>query len=677
MWRLIVVCALGACLLSLGAYRAYALDGVPAGVAESGAVLKGLGRGTQPLTGPWKFHVGDDPAWASPGFDDSAWEQIETGKTWEEQGHHGYTGFAWYRRQLTLGGETSKDFDLALLLSKVDSAAEIYWNGVKVGSYGKVPPKPVWYGWGRTREEVFQLGPATPGVLAIRVWKAPRSFYNEPNEGGLTDVPVAGSPWGLRGVAMTARYERLRKGLLDICVACVCLVVGMLALLIWLRNRGQRMLLWLALAMIFQAARYVLLSSPKVFTFRVAYGLVAVFVAINMIAIWFLLIELLDLKDHKTLVKWTWIFAVIEVVFDTADSSLQLFDWTTWHGNTFLILDTALTIPAIYGELWGLVIVFAAFGKRMDGARWMLAFAALLANLQSAVYDTTGLGMRWTHLTISLKMQEPLFTIAGNPVNAEVIINAFLLIAVLYAAWQSLVEHRERQAALELEMRNARAVQQVMIPDELPRVEGFRIESAYEPAGEVGGDFYQVLPLKRGGALVVIGDVSGKGMPAAMTASLLVGAVRTLTKYTDSPAEILATLNERMMARNQEGFTTCLVVRVDVDGSTSMANAGHLAPYWNGVEFEIENGLPLGIMADVEYAETMLQLEPTDTLMLMSDGVVEARSATGELFGFERTQKIAKEQAEKVVRTAQAFGQKDDITVLTLEFVGAAVASRV
>ncbi len=639
----------------------------------SSAVLGGLGRGTQALTGPWQFHVGDDPAWASPSFDDSGWEQIETGKTWEEQGHYGYTGFAWYRRKLTLGEQTSKDFDLALLFAQVDSSAEIYWNGVKVGSYGKVPPNPVWYGWGRTREEIFQLGPARSGVLALRVWKAPRSFFNEPNEGGLRSVPVAGSPWGLTGVAVLAQYDRLRKELLNICIAFVCMIVGVLALLMWLRNRGQLMLLWLALAMIFQAGRYALLSSPWVFTFRVAYGLVAPFVAINVIAIWFLLIELLGLKDHKTLVKWTWIIAVIQLTFDCADAALQLFNWTTWPGNTFLILDTVLTIPAIYGELWGLVIVFAAFGKRMDGARWMLALAALLANLQSAVFDTTGLGMRWTHLTIATRMQGPLFTIGATPVNAEAVINTFLLIAVLFVAWQSMVEYRERQAALELEMRNARAVQQVMIPDVLPRVEGFRIESAYEPAGEVGGDFYQVLPLKKGGALVVIGDVSGKGMPAAMTASLLVGAVRTLTQYTDSPAEILGALNERMLARNQEGFTTCLVARAGVDGVITVANAGHLAPYKNGVEMEIANGLPLGITADAEYDETTLQLKPADTLMLMSDGVVEARSATGELFGFERTQTITKEPAGKVVKAAQAFGQQDDITVLTLGFDGAAV----
>jgi serine phosphatase RsbU (regulator of sigma subunit) len=158
------------------------------------------------------------------------------------------------------------------------------------------------------------------------------------------------------------------------------------------------------------------------------------------------------------------------------------------------------------------------------------------------------------------------------------LVNTFLLIAILYSAWRYLVEHGHRQNALEQEMRNARAVQQVLIPDEIPSVPGFKIESVYKPAGEVGGDFFQILPIGDDGVLVVIGDVSGKGVPAAMTVSLLVGTVRTLAHYTLSPGEILAAMNQRMLSRSRGGFTTCLVMRIDADGSMVVANAGHLAP---------------------------------------------------------------------------------------------------
>jgi serine phosphatase RsbU (regulator of sigma subunit) len=169
---------------------------------------------------------------------------------------------------------------------------------------------------------------------------------------------------------------------------------------------------------------------------------------------------------------------------------------------------------------------------------------------------------------------------------------------------------------------------------------------------------------------VVIGDVSGKGMPAAMTVSLLVGMLRTLAYYTQRPGEILAAMNRRMLTRSNGGFTTCLAVRVDANGLITAANAGHLAPYRNGEEIELENGFPLGIAAGVVYAETKLHLEPNDTLTFISDGVVEARNASGELLGFERTQALSMESAEKVAQAAEEFGQEDDITVLRLTMVG-------
>jgi serine phosphatase RsbU (regulator of sigma subunit) len=155
-------------------------------------------------------------------------------------------------------------------------------------------------------------------------------------------------------------------------------------------------------------------------------------------------------------------------------------------------------------------------------------------------------------------------------------------------------------------------------------------------------------------------------MPAAMTVSLLVGTFRTLAHYTQSPGEILRAMNQRMLARSHGGFTTCLVLRTDRDGKLIVANAGHLAPYLNGHEMKVENGLPLGLTADANYTESTITLTPGSQLTLLSDGVVEARNLTGELFGFERTASISTEPAEKIAQAAQQFGQEDDITVLTL-----------
>ncbi len=235
---------------------------------------------------------------------------------------------------------------------------------------------------------------------------------------------------------------------------------------------------------------------------------------------------------------------------------------------------------------------------------------------------------------------------------------------------RDLIRDRRDKQRMAAELAAGRAVQQVLIPEEIPTIPGFNIQSVYKPYGEVGGDFFQVLPVKNdlgdGGALVIIGDVSGKGMPAAMTVSLLVGTVRTLAHYTQSPGEILAAMNQRMLARSHGGFTTCLVLRADADGTLTIANAGHIAPYLAGKELSLENGLPLGIAADTIYAESTFQLSPGQQLTLLTDGVIEARDESGALFGFEPAAALSTQPAEAIAHAAQAFGQDDDITVLTV-----------
>src|SRR5262249_7838280 len=156
-----------------------------------------------------------------------------------------------------------------------------------------------------------------------------------------------------------------------------------------------------------------------------------------------------------------------------------------------------------------------------------------------------------------------------------------------------IVENSRRQSAIAQEMRNARDVQQNLVPSEIPEIPGFKFDSAYFPAGDVGGDFFQIIPTRDNGVLVVVGDVSGKGMPAAMTVSLLVGIVRTLFHYTQRPSEILSAMNHRMLTRSNGGFTTCLVLSIDQKGHLTVANAGHLSPYRNSEEILLDNGFPL------------------------------------------------------------------------------------
>lgn len=163
----------------------------------------------------------------------------------------------------------------------------------------------------------------------------------------------------------------------------------------------------------------------------------------------------------------------------------------------------------------------------------------------------------------------------------------------------------------------------------------------------------------------MVGDVSGKGLKAAMTVSLIVGTLRTYVEFCSSPAALLDGLNRRLYGRG-DGFATCLVLMVEPSGKLTVANAGHPNPYINGVEIQTDANLPLGLDLGVQYSEITVQLDPDQLCTLVTDGVIEAISPSGELYGFERTQAISIKSASMIAEAARGFGQQDDITVLTV-----------
>jgi serine phosphatase RsbU (regulator of sigma subunit) len=231
-----------------------------------------------------------------------------------------------------------------------------------------------------------------------------------------------------------------------------------------------------------------------------------------------------------------------------------------------------------------------------------------------------------------------------------------LSVVLAIRAWK---EWRTRDA-LQAEFETAREMQQRLVPPaaDLP---GFRIESAYKPR-HVGGDFFYIRPVEHGGLLVVVGDVSGKGLKAAMTVNLVIGALRTMPPL--PPTRIFAALNRGLAGQMQGGFVTCNAVRIDQDGAAKIANAGHLSPYHNGSEVPVIAGLPLGIDPSVDYEESEFAVPATGSLTFVSDGIIEARNASGELFGFDRTLQLSNSGASAIAQGEIDFGQEDDITVL-------------
>jgi serine phosphatase RsbU (regulator of sigma subunit) len=221
---------------------------------------------------------------------------------------------------------------------------------------------------------------------------------------------------------------------------------------------------------------------------------------------------------------------------------------------------------------------------------------------------------------------------------------------------------------MALDVKQAQEVQQVLMPKEQAGIPGLNIETVYRPAREVGGDFFQIVQHPtNGSALIVAGDVAGKGLKAGMLVALLVGAIRTVTDSSFDPEFVLNVLNRRLIRRG-DAQATCLVLHIGADGDVTIANAGHLPPYLNGEPLDMEGALPLGIVEAAEPSLLHFQLEPGGTLLLMSDGIAEATNAEGDLFGFERIRELlrSKMSAADLAAAAEEFGQEDDISVISL-----------
>ena len=627
--------------------------------------VDGLGPGAVALDGPWQFHTGDNPEWASPSFDDSAWEPMQLDGSWGSQSHPGYTGYAWYRRHVQIhtvaGGQTK----YALLMPPVDDAYEVFWNGKPIGQFGKFPPRPRWYY--STFPRSFPVPSAESGTIAIRVWKSPLLFVDPDSLGGMYGPPLLGDADTIDAQLAASNAQNMRQNLYDFTLVILYGFVTLLSVLLWSRNRRVKLFLWLA---IFTATPVMLFVIQGVLQIPIYYGfgrgLNQPIYALNHVSLWFLLLYLLRLDSRPTLVRWTRALGIVTVVAGVLDGALAFF-WGN-AGAGMLALDAILTTLILVVEVFPFVIISIGIRQRLEPSRWWLAISAFVSQMINTIADASSAGQRFTHWTLYYRVTTPLFTIFGVHFTAADLAGIALFLSILYAVYRYNMEQQARQTALEQEMQSAREIQRVLIPETLPSLEGFAMSSAYQPAQEVGGDFFQIIHEDEGSTIVALGDVSGKGLKAAMSVSLIVGVLRSLSGENSSPVQMLQGLNRCLCGRLQGGFVTAIVMRLFPNGRVILANAGHLPPFLNSGELEIEGSLPLGLISSAEYSEIQIQLHPGDHLSLYTDGLVEARSSTGEIYGFERLNTLFANRptAQQATQAAVAFGQEDDITVLTL-----------
>jgi hypothetical protein len=664
-------------LVLFAAASAMASAAVPAPSAPAAPIrtllLDGLGKDAVPLDGPWQFHLGDNPAWAAPSFDDSQWEQLTADKTWGAQTHPSYTGFAWYRRAITITPAPGVKPDFSLLIPHIDDVYEIYWNGKLVGQLGSMPPHLVEYvtaPW-----QIYSLNPGqqagpVSGVLAIRVFKGPLASNDPADLGGFEALPLLGSPAAIAAAKGSRDFRWLRSQQFLFGLTSLYALVALLSFIAWVRDRSQWLLFWMTILAFCPAVDLLTTGMRQMYPFNFQIVVAQTFIEIRETSQWFLLLWLLQIHEYRKLVRFARIAATISIVSGALDSLSFSFFPNLISEFQFQIVDAFFTCCALPFEVVPAILVTFAIlrHKRLDSSRWLVAIIAFLNATTYWLENLFVQGVRITHFTINERINAPLITINGNALNILLILRTLLFLSIVYAVIRYVVDTQRRQTSLEQEFQNARELQQVLVPETLPTLAGFTLTSAYRPAQEVGGDFFQIIPVENGSTLVVLGDVSGKGLKAAMAVSMIVGAVRTLVENTSSPAEILAGINRRLIGRLQGGFATAIALRLDGNGACTIASAGHPAPYVNDQELTFPGALPLGVMPTAVFEELRFNLGERDQLALYTDGLLEARSQSGDLYSFGRLKTLfaTRPTAEQAAQAAVNFGQDDDITVLTL-----------
>jgi len=615
-------------------------------------------HGVTTIDALWRFHPGDDPSWASPTFDDSSWQLLATGQKWGPQGYPDLTGYAWYRLRLKLPDTTQP---LGIDIGHINSAAEIYADSQPIGTNGMMRPKPAWSE--QADANAFPLPLSCNGhwvEIAVRVWKSPvASNYSS---GGFWKHPVVGSLPLIQAASRLAFDDRAASLLVPATVQLFTLVLGFLGLGLFLLDRRFTEYAWLAFWAIGSAALYFTVAGVELRQGSVTFALgdrellaLPLYIAENLF-LWRFLRARLD-----------WLFRAVILLDFVATSSYAF----AFHGYLSLPAGQAI-LTAVYVLVYALVIIRVLVSLRAGSidARLLLA-PIILQGLELGVD-----GVRQVIYYAGLSNNPTPFILWSNGIvevdwsNLFDLLNLLAIAAVLILRFTRSAQEEKRLAS---ELASARAVQDRLVPAQLPLLPGLHLDATYIPAAEVGGDFYQVFSQSDDSALVIIGDVSGKGLKAAMTGTLVLGALRSLAQENLFPAQTLFRLNAQLAMSSDGGFVTCLCARIAADGRLTLANAGHLAPYRNGEEISVQSGLPLGIAPDAAYSESTIRLVPNDYLTFLSDGVVEAQSTSGELFGFARTHAISKQSAEQIAAAAQAHGQQDDITVLTLTFAPAEV----
>jgi len=635
-----------------------------------------IGQSLIGLVGPWKFHIGDDPRWADPDFNDSRWETVElapksasfdpvTGVSgyvpgWTALGHPGYWGYAWYRIRVEVNAQPGESLAL-VSTANVDDIYQVFVDGKLLGSFGKFPGNggtPTAY---YSQPMIFRLSQAPSSgartmVLALRVWMGAPDLVEAPDAGGFHNAPLLGQVDAATAVYKLGALQYIRTYGPTAIEGAIFLLLAIMACSLVLLDRSDPVYWWLA-GVFLLTASLNLLTCISAWTQNI--GIVASSIAGDAI------LSPLTMGAW-VMVWWTWFrlrrpqwMPKVVVVLTFLYACTEFFGEDLLSGVTSLPVSNGFHIASVVIRLLFLVelVLVVVLGVRERGwDGWLAMPAVVLVAISQFQTELSVLHVRVFWFPFQAR------------VGLAQIARLTLVVVLFVLLIRRLLLSLRNQRQMALDVKQAQEVQQVLIPETLPKVPGLAIESEYRPAREVGGDFFQIIPnASDGSVLIIAGDVAGKGLKAGMTVALIVGAIQTEARHTCDPLTLLTMLNDRLCDRGN-AHTTCLALRIAADGDTRLANAGHLPPYLNGRELPVDGALPLGMIPNAEFSVTSFQLQSGDRLMLLSDGVAEAQDDQKKLFGFDRIRELLARPvtAAEVAAAAQSFGQQDDISVLSV-----------
>jgi Stage II sporulation protein E (SpoIIE) len=666
--------------------RAVTVPARPVIESSTAAAEVAFGDSETPLYGPWKFHIGDSPVdaasgvplWAQAGFDDSTWEEVSLkphpGWTdpyngdpryipgWTANGHPGYMGYAWYRLRVSARGKGGTQLALACPVY-ADDGYQVFANGELLGEAGNFAVKPPIVSSTlplmlRVPESVSSRtggGPAVQ-VIAFRVWMGPMGLTHSPYAGGLHYAPYLGEAGA---IAKRTRLDWLELALQSAYApfeAVLLFLLGIVAGGLILFDRSDRVYLWVAAVLLFTAlmdAALTVFTLTQVLSLRTYFTFFDVLanplVLFGWIMVWW---HWFQLRRPAWLPKLVGALTLLYMV--TKAIGGDFFYGADLHAPATAFNVVSVVVRLIFLPLFIFVV---GLGIRKQGAEgWLVlpAVVPLIISQFASELIVLNLPVKWAPFGITIFVGQ-----VSNLISAAAI-SVLLLRRLLLSV--------RRQRMMALDVRQAQEVQQVILPAARMILPGMVIESEFRPADQVGGDFFQIVPDKNDGSvLIVVGDVNGKGLRAGMLVALLVGAIRSIARFDSDPVVMLVALNQQLIGRG-DAIATCTALRISASGQTVLANAGHLPPYLNGESLSVEGSLPLGMIEGAEFTRLHFELKVGDRLVLLSDGIAEARSAEGQLFGFERVHDLlcAGRTIAEVASAAQTFGQEDDISAISI-----------